>query len=175
MGWTFYYPNHFTKKGKVDRKAEADNLFSEKFEVLKSQMVGSVYYGAIREIKTGSVFASVILTKVSDGDFGYKAMDETCGPVYYDCPKSILELLSPIDSDWANEWRKKCHERLSKPSLAKLPIGTKIKITYSDGKEVILTKHEPCFQFKRPFWFDEKKYVYMSKKYIPDNWEIIES
>jgi hypothetical protein len=35
-------------------------------------------------------------------------MDETCGPYEKKCPLSILNLLTPTDNEWANEWRKQC-------------------------------------------------------------------
>lgn len=47
MGWTSKHAQ-FYKNGKVDRKAECDALFGEGYEVIKSAMVGSTYYAAIR-------------------------------------------------------------------------------------------------------------------------------
>ena len=59
MGWTEYHATHY-KHGKIDRKAECDELFNDfmvdknnnrigKFEVLKSTMVGSTYYAAVKK------------------------------------------------------------------------------------------------------------------------------
>lgn len=63
-------------------------------------------------------------------NFGYKAHEESSGPVISNCPKRILEQLSPLDqlytpgSDshrWASEWRDKCWQRINarkaKPSV----------------------------------------------------------
>ena len=53
MGWTGTHANFYKKKGYrtvVDTKAECDDLFAHdhgRFKVLKSAMVGSVYYAAI--------------------------------------------------------------------------------------------------------------------------------
>lgn len=48
MGWTSHHAT-FYKNGKVDRKAECDAYFDQPgYEVVKSAMVGSVYYAAIR-------------------------------------------------------------------------------------------------------------------------------
>lgn len=173
MGWLFYSPTHFSKRGRVDRKAEVEATFGKNYSVLKSCMVGSTYYGAVKHKDSNNVFAVVYLTKVSDGDFGYKDMDETCHPYCYDCPKSILDLLTPTDDVNANNWRKKCYEKLSKPKLSDLPIGTKIKFSFSDGEEVVLIKHEPAHQFKKPYWEYENRFNYMKKNHIPDNWEIV--
>ena len=77
-------------------------------------------------------------------------MDETCGPYNCDCPKAILDLLTPTDSEWANKWRQACRETLAnkaKPNaLNKLPIGTVIKFIapydmgqYKKGDEIIIS------------------------------------
>ena len=55
MGWTSYHAEHY-KNGKIDRKAECDAYFLEglnrgHFDVLKSSMVGSTYYAAIKPLK----------------------------------------------------------------------------------------------------------------------------
>lgn len=159
MGWTSYNAN-FYKKGKVDRKAEIDNLWnndsSKKFKVLKSSMVGSTYYGAIQV--EDRVFATIFLTSVdmsSYYNFSYKDMEETCGPFYYDCPISILKLLTNTDNELANEWRQKCWdnheakkaERKNPNSLKNLESGTKISFfakqetnVCKKGDEVMLVK-----------------------------------
>lgn len=174
MGWTWYIATHY-KDGKIDRKAECDSLFTQKEQdkvyndkvhhlpkmtVLKSVMKGSVYYGAIESINslTNSriVFAIVCKTSVEGMEFGYKDMDETCGPYYYDCPKTILNLLSQTNNEFALNWRKKCEEQnnrnkeisKSKKMLKDLPLGSKIKFNSINslsngieiGDEVILTK-----------------------------------
>lgn len=202
MGWIEYRATYF-KKGKIDRKAECDTLFSDSCEVVKSSMVGSVYYAAIRSLKRykrdendnivydengekiteeipqseQEIFAAIILTGTRDNYwFAYKGMDETCGPYAYDCPIGILKLLTETKSEYALEWRRKCYEKHEKKknSIGKLPIGTKIKFTKHDGKEIILTKHSPGYQFKTPFWVNESNWTYYKKKYIPENFEVLE-
>jgi hypothetical protein len=202
MGWTEYQATYY-KKGKIDRKVECDSLFTESCEVIKSSMVGNVYYAAIRSIKRyrrnenndiikdkngkyiteqipekeQNVFAVVILTGTRNNYwFSYKNMDETCGPYYYDCPISILKLLTPTNDVNALEWRRKCMEKYEKKkdSIRKLPIGTKIKFTRHDGIEIVLTKHRPAYQFKKPFWVNESNWTYYKKKHIPENFEVLE-
>ena len=188
MGWTSYHATHY-KKGRIDRKAECDAYFMEGlnrgyYDILKSSMVGSVYYAAVKPLKRYSkdnvgnevivdipenkqeVFGVVFLTSTDSKDyfnFSYKDMDETVGPCYYDCPKGILDLLTPTDSVWANNWRAKCREQLEKKknpnSLSKLPIGTIIQVTmpfdtkfFRDGDVIQLCKKEN-FGSNRTSWF----------------------
>lgn len=160
MGWTSYHATHY-KNGSIDRKAECDAYFMDglnkgHYNVKKSAIVGSVYYAAIENLKRytgqdengGSVYedipeneretwAAVFLTHTDMKDyfnFCYKDMSEDMGPCEDKCPVSILRLLSPTDSEWANEWRRRCYEnaekvkaeRLNPHTLSKLPVGSSI-------------------------------------------------
>ena len=177
MGWTEYHASHY-KNGKVDRKAECDAYFLEGlnegfFDVLKSSMVGSTYYAAVKPLKKSGgkdengnyiyfdipeheqqVFAVVFLTSVDNKsyyNFAYKDMDESCGPCQCDCPKGILDLLSPTESEYALQWRKQCYENLTQKknpnALSKLPVGSIVKVImpfdtnyFRKGDEVRLQK-----------------------------------
>lgn len=190
MGWTWQHATHY-KNGKVDRKAECDAYFNEEnkgcYVVEKSALVGTVYYAAIRHIgrrnyKTNEiteipaseqeVFAVIFLTGMNMKDsfnFGYKDMEESMHPYYYDCPAGILKLLSPTDNASANEWRENCLQRAAQKkadkknpdSLENLPIGTVIRV-----RDKELVKTAPMAQFKTPFWMRTDAYLYHSKKEI---------
>ena len=124
MGWDYCRATHY-KDGKVDRKAECDELYNWSNEkktvrVLRSSMKGNVYYAAV-EITTSEskeVIGVVAVTAGADKNdpyfnFGVKTMDETMQPFYYDCPKGILDLLTPTDNECANEWRRLCREKIT--------------------------------------------------------------
>ena len=172
MGWTSYHATHY-KNGKVDRKAECDAYFMEGlnagyYDILKSAMVGRTYYAAVKPLQRYNsnneivdipkeeqyVFAAVFLTSTDMKDywnFSYKNMDESSGPYECDCPKGILDLLTPTESEYANNWRKQCYENIAKKknpnALNKLPVGTVIKVAmpfdtnyFRSGQEVKLVK-----------------------------------
>ena len=111
MGWTEYYATHFTSKGIIDRKKECDAYFLEGlnrgfYDIVKSRMVGSVYYAAVMPLKRyqkdssgkyikdtngkeiiedipqdqREVFGFVMLTSIRDGYFAYKPISEDMGP-----------------------------------------------------------------------------------------------
>lgn len=193
MGWLEYRADHY-KNGKVDRKAEMDSKYnwedeSRKVEVLKSSMVGSTYYAAVKSFnKTNGyecVTAAICLTSTNNKDyynFAYKGMDESCGPYKYDCPKGILDLLTPTENEFAKEWRKACYENIAAKknpnSLGRLPVGSKIKYTLpydtthrKAGTELILTKVQKAWS-NRSYWTDY--YYRYSSKMIGDNYEIIQ-
>ena len=151
MGWDWYIANNY-KNGKIDRKKEIDDICNRnRTQVVQSCLRGTTYYGAIKNIDTKEVYAVVYLTSTNGREFGYKDMDETMNPYYYDCPESILKELTPTDNEWANFWRKNCYANIERKktelNLNKLPIGTKIKFTLTfdtsrnkEGDTVILEK-----------------------------------
>ena len=189
MGWTSYRATHY-KKGKIDRKAECDAYFLEglnrgHYEVVKSAMVGSVYYAAVKPLKKciandvyvelpkeeQFVFAVVFLTSTDAKEyfnFSYKDMDESVGPNRCDCPKSILDVLTPTDNEYANAWRKKCRENLTNKndsnSLNKLPLGSIIKFVLpydtslnKAGTEITLEKTNAWS--KKAYWLQRGRYI----------------
>ena len=213
MGWTSYHAEHY-KNGKIDRKAECDAYFLEglnrgHFDVLKSAMVGSTYYAAVKPLKKSGgkdengnyiyvdrheseqfVFAVVFLTSTDSKDyfnFSYKDMSEDMCPFQCDCPKSILDLLSPTDNENANEWRKICYENYANKkkyktnSLSRLPVGSVVKVTmscntnlYKEGDVVTLTKGY-AYGLKRPAWFSPRaRFTAGLMKLLDGHYEVIQ-
>ena len=153
-------------------------------EVLKLCQRGSVFYAAIRHYNKSAnedrVFGAVILTRVDSRhyfNFYHKEMDESMGPNYYDAPESLLALLTPTNSEWANEWRQKCRERAearkkersSVYKIRKLPEGTYIKVDYQEGRLLQVCK----YMGKRAYidWTIRRR---MSSNLIArHNWEVV--
>lgn len=118
MGWLFMTG----LDGYSSPRSYLDNQFTYQSEhhrstVLASALVQmSTYYAAVEHVKPDGyslVFAAVCLVKynpkAADGYiFGYKDMDETMGPCEAECPKDILDLLTPTDRPHAVAWRARC-------------------------------------------------------------------
>ena len=175
MGWT---KNFIATEWKicggrrvVDRQKECDRLLNQKLydskgssdrndwevigtmKVLKSAMVGSVYYAATEVKRKGQepyVTAAVFLTcgKSPDGTvWGYKDMDERMGPYEDKCPASILALLTPTDNKDAIEWRARCREnirikaeeRKNGPRPLYAPTGVRMWV---DGRSWLISSDE---------------------------------
>lgn len=182
MGWTSY---HIDNTSSAAKKREIDDLYTwsedsanyGKINVrpLKSSMIGSVYYGAIeRTDNTGrTVTAAVVLTRIDNNDyfnFAYKTITEDMGPCYYSCPRSVLDLLTPTTSEYAQTWREKCQANLARPKLADLPNGTRIAFDFC-GNRYEARKMPPAYQFKTT-WYLLDNGQYMPKSRIKD-FEII--
>lgn len=110
-------------------------------------------------------------------NFGVKTMEESMGPCEDHCPASILSLLSPTDSEYANNWRERCRKNIEAKkdphALKNLPVGAVIRFTLHTGESIELLKHAAAYQFKRPFWFCQSSGRYMPATRIPANYEVV--
>lgn len=151
MGWTYLHKDRGASVAEFFKKEFGWEQDGKKVTVLDVAVVGlrTAYLAIERKFeKDGQpyrdVFGMVCLLDYNNKDyhnFGYKGMEETMHPYYYDCPKRILDLLTPIDSDNANEWRKNCLERLAaKQARPKLKTGSYLKlaapVTFSNGDKL---------------------------------------
>lgn len=126
-------------------------------EVVKATIKNGVVYGAIRNLKTNDVWAMVSLLKFrKDGwqtEMLAKNMSEDMMPYYFDCPKSILDLLTKTDNEYSNEWRKRCYEQLAnqkeKAKIKKSPyIFVKSGIKFSIGCTYHVFEKDPTMRTK---------------------------
>lgn len=120
MGWLFGWN---TRKELVDHLCESNGVTT-----LKRRFVGNTLYtvNAYKQadgtvIKYACVYLLKGRSNTRDG-WGYKDMDETMHPYYYDFPANWLDLLSPTDSENAKAWRQAVRERAEK--LARMKVGT---------------------------------------------------
>lgn len=202
MGWTSYNARYY-KNGKIDRKREMDSYFIEGlnegfYEIVKSAMVGSVYYAAIRQLmrcvkadnergydrvaipeNEQKVYGVVMLTQVDMSDYyniAYKDISEDMGPYESKCPVSIIKALSPTTNENALAWRQRCIDYAKTKGMRNLPIGTIIEFEKYDGTTVRLIKCAPQYQFKTAWWKFVNERKYFQKKDIPwDKVRIIEN
>jgi hypothetical protein len=200
---TYHYDNGSVNRKKECDSHFEDGLNAGHFKILKSTMKGSVYYAAIMPLKKPvyneqgehakdadsnymyvpipakdrEVIGVVVLTGTRKNGywFAYKSMDETVGPCYYDCPATILDLLTPTTNPSALDWRRKCQERAGKQKHGALPVGATIEFV-KNGNTYTLTKRAPAHQFKNTWWSceDEEGIMrYYSKKRIPVDFSVV--
>ena len=117
MGWL--YSTEWDSAAKM-RDSLRDDLTRAGHEIVKEATVafGRRYYAACKKNGVTSLFVALIEGSPKNG-FGYKDMDEGCGPNDTDCPLSVLAVLSPVEdiygpvkddgaAKWATEFRAKC-------------------------------------------------------------------
>lgn len=124
MGWTGTHKqpgqtmlDFFCKELNYDGETTKGRVYACK--TYKRSVSYLAYEITGKEKETREVFGIVCLLRFSTGYYNitYKDMPESTGPFYYDCPKSILSLLTPLpkgDTSYAAKWREKCWERINK-------------------------------------------------------------
>jgi hypothetical protein len=73
--------------------------------IVRKKMVGNTAYIAYRDKDGSGIFGIVIEFHWRKEGIVGKLMDETMGPYAYNCPKEILELLTPTRKSYALKWR----------------------------------------------------------------------
>lgn len=157
MGWLF-------SDRWLSRKDIGDHLINGNgVKTIKYRWVGCNLYCVhehTNEQGETTRWACIYLTKGKKGfAHGYKDMDETMGPYYYDFPVSWLDMLSPCDSENALGWRKCVRERAEK--LSRIKLGTTWKL--GDNTFTIIERKSPsCVRTKNQFgdtWRMNPKYL----------------
>jgi len=105
--------------------------FGDHLEILDThQERRDTVYMAIKVKATGDVFAVVILIQWCNDkfNFGYKDIEESCGPYDTNCPERILDLLTPTDSEYALTWRQQCREGVQRKNSIRSKLkGLKVR------------------------------------------------
>lgn len=145
MGWTY------TSMDKGQAGDYFKNMLNWETETASNKLLRGAfkgfreYYGAVETtIKaTGEkrvwAFTAMIDWRKNDyNNFGYKDMDETMGPYMFNCPKTILDLLTPTDNEYANKWRNSNWERINNTLKVKDGDIIKLKnpIRFRGGQEL---------------------------------------
>ncbi len=132
MGWLF---TNGASKAQVVREILDSNQGS-RLTILDKALVGNNLWIAY-ETPEGKKFIALYLLSGRGGEgYGYKDMDETMGPYYYDCPLRLLKV-APYNNTFLNvssfEWREKVvafhAEKARRRAILKaLKPGTVVKI-----------------------------------------------
>lgn len=137
MGWLTGIPRTtLSPREEIDRLLTVEHAGGSQ-RVLKSALVGMrEYYAAVEHIvpdKPRQVSAAMWLVHFGRGaerdTWGYKDMDETMGPCYYQCPAKILDLLTEPLNESAANWRTQCRETIASRTKARgVRIGQSITL-----------------------------------------------
>ena len=143
MGWL--YPYHTKTRADLVKGLRAE-YNTPTHKILRSQCAGNRFWALCEGTRSdGQVIRYILLCLLQgperndpDGSWGYKEMDESVGPYYYDCPLSYLDLATEPVNDSARIWREKVRAHHS--SKAKIPrpaVG--MLVTYA-GQQYRLTQ-----------------------------------
>jgi hypothetical protein len=135
-------------------------------------------YWVLRNANTGENLGVVVLCTNRNGYLTYKSIDETSGPSDTGFPLNLLNLLTPTDSDWANEWREKVRQHhANKKSSPTLKAGDTVRfatpVSFQSGTEMTELVYDGGFRFHadRP-WGRENYRLNRSWRTTRD-WEVV--
>ncbi len=141
MGWLF---------GHYERRTLIEQLINDKgLKTIKHCLVGNNLW-CVHE-HDGQRWACLYLLRGSPRikddpcNWGYEDVDETMGPYEISFPYTWLELLTPTDSQYANEWRARVKARGEK--LRKIVVGSKWR-GYGHTFEIIERRSPTSFLAK---------------------------
>lgn len=100
MGWTHCYAWRTAAQAKAGILQEI-----EASRVLAHGGSGNEFYVALRGREGRPDFIALFLLSQSDGCWGYKDMDESMGPIYYNVPKKVLKAVPNPPCESAARWR----------------------------------------------------------------------
>ena len=171
MGWTTMHETRTAKQFFTDmfKKEELVDIAIKNF---------TVAYVALRCPENGYVFCQTFLlhrAPKSYENFGYKPVSEFMGPVTTECPKRILDKLTPIEEiakhdkdlserslEWAKEWREKCYENIkNSKKLKNAIIKTNEPVKFTSGAEY------QYFKRKGRKWFAIANYGTKAEMLVP--------
>jgi hypothetical protein len=115
MGWLYFAK---TKEQLIDELTSSEENSERRLDVLEYELNGDgdtlwtvtklTCKGSAEEPKT---FITCFLLDASQGKWGYKDMDEGCGPYYYDCPLRFLDMAQHYTCEkrrnLVREWHRK--------------------------------------------------------------------
>ena len=108
MGWTGIY-GQAPFGSKEDKQAFIQaHALGKNLQIIDFSAKGNVCYAAVEHKESSEVFGMVVLLSYRNNERLFKEMDESEGPFYYDCPKRIIQKLSPTRHESALKWRATC-------------------------------------------------------------------
>lgn len=117
MAWTTIsidrYPDLSNQTGQqkfLDEKLRKSNL-----TIVQSQIVHGAYY-ALVQVNGHQSIMTALIEHVAD-DFNYRFVDETQGPVVYNCPVRMINRADEPLNATAQQWRQQCIERRNRRRL----------------------------------------------------------
>ena len=120
MGWTVM---DYRPPGESHANFFTREVLGEGQRILASAHVGGIggtFYAAVRDARSGEVWALVVPTFGRPGaTFGWKETEEAMGPAECECPPRLLDLLTPSADERVLAWRARCREHAARVAAVK--------------------------------------------------------
>jgi hypothetical protein len=139
MGWTI--PYHTYEKHQIIEECTRGGEYSK---CIAKSCSGNELW-TVWEDKLGKRFIVLfLLRKDRDGPWGYKDMDETMHPYFYNCPQKFLDMVPVACPEWREEVRiYKQKVRTRRAMLKRLEVGSVVKCKNSKPDTFVVTSLKP--------------------------------
>lgn len=124
MGWLF--TDGATRRQVIDRLTEDQSKDGRVHRTLKKCLRGNTMYALHETGPEGATkkwICVYLLARDGNYGWGYKDVEETCGPVHQDCPVQYLDECDEPGNQWAKEWREACRARAALRASRKPKMG----------------------------------------------------
>ena len=106
MGWL--YSRQWATRADLVRHLRRPERFGERCELVRACAAGGHHWYLARDRETGLHWIGLDLMQSGRGDgWGYKDMDESCGPTAVDCPLAYLAASHAEPEGFAATWRER--------------------------------------------------------------------
>jgi hypothetical protein len=127
MGWLFCKPS---KEALVEHLLDPNQYSNAK--IVEHSLRGNRLWAQF-ETHEGKRLIGLFLLGKSNGRWGYKDMDETMHPYYYDCPLRLIDTATEPLNENATKWRETVREYWKKKASKPQPVvGLRIKYSGTD-------------------------------------------
>ena len=128
MGW-FYSTCRSEDRKQTIKRLTAQSFWMQGCTVIAHRAVGNHLWILLEHEGVKSITLGLMRSGGRDSGWGYKLIDEHCGPYHYDCPLSLLNQATHIEQENSIAWRVQVREFHAKKALLPRP-ETGMTLTY---------------------------------------------
>lgn len=138
VGWSFC-PSWRTKSDLI-RHTKDELRASGGCDIIASCVKGNILWMVLKRPPKDAFILCVLMKSdnKNGGGWGYKDISECCGPFYYSCPLSYLELAPQPPDETAATWRAKVRQY-----HRRLRVGERVELLYCKVPYVTIASLKP--------------------------------
>ena len=120
MGWSYAMNRSCGRKETIERLT-APSFWKQGCTVVAHRAIGNHLWILLEFEGVKSITLALMSSGGRDSGWGYKIIDEVCGPYHYDCPLSLLNQATHIEQENSIAWRAQVREFHAKKALLPRP------------------------------------------------------
>jgi hypothetical protein len=141
MGWLFTQDQ--TRSQLIDHLTREHESDVATYKTFKRYCSGNTLFtvGEVVRKATGEITRYIgvyLMQREQNYGWGYKDMDESCGPYQNGCPLSFFDLV-PDPGGYATAWRQRCREDHAR-RFQKLEVGQTVRLTNGHDYRIVNLK-----------------------------------